>query len=421
MLDAGDFADEKSILVAGTNGTGAIRLLKKAGYDAMAVGNNEYLQGYEALKQMATIGLPMLACNLYDLHGTCIPGIQSHILLQRNQTRILLIGVCPFWDDPASTTCFTDMCGITALNPTPAIGNIMSSLHGQYDLCILLSHAGYDKDVRFAKEINGIDVIIGGHSHTYMEQPERVNGTWIHQSGSHGKWIGKLQLNGIRTKGQQIAVGTIPDAQTQAQVQEEEKRGIALLSKPSYPLSQALPYDPYHECAAVNAVSDALYRNYPCDFAMIHHGILSSSLTSPISRMSLLTASPSPLNPTSVFWTGKQIKEALSASFDPLFIKQYEKWAGFRGTVLGTLAVSHNVRIIKEPFSMTIQNQPLNENQIYHVETDDFLFRGSGYTMLKGSAFPETYAPGYIRDLLWDYLKHAPLVQDSFIQRIYAH
>lgn len=421
LLDAGDFADERSILVAGTAGTGAIRLLMAAGYDAMAIGNNEFFQGYDALKQMASLGFPMLACNLHDLHGNDIPGIRPYLLLQRNHLRLLVIGVCPYWDKPGDTTSFTDMSGITVFNPVDTIRQILTSLRGRYDRCILLSHAGYDNDILFAETINGIDAIIGGHSHTLMKQPEVINGTWIHQSGCHGEWIGELQLGEAETSGRQIPVGNVKDKEILALIRKEEKAGIANLSTPLYDLAQTLPYDAYRECAAVNAIADTLYQKFPCDFAMIHSGILSAPITSPVSQMSLLQASPSPLNPTSVFWTGKQIKEALIASFDDRFIRQYEKWAGFRGTVLGALGVSHNVQISKAPFTMTIQGQSLDEKKIYHVETDDFLFRGSGYTMLKGSRFPEQYAAGYIRDLLREGLRNPELVQIAFQKRIREH
>ena len=50
------------------------------------------------------------------------------------------------------------------------------------------------KTVKLRKQLNGLDCIIGGHSHTEMDEAEHINGTWIHQSGCWAKYLGKLTL-----------------------------------------------------------------------------------------------------------------------------------------------------------------------------------------------------------------------------------
>jgi 2',3'-cyclic-nucleotide 2'-phosphodiesterase (5'-nucleotidase family) len=59
---------------------------------------------------------------------------------------------------------------------------------------VLLSHNGADEDSVFASKFNGLDVIIGGHSHTPIFKPRSVNGVLICQAGSYGKYLGKLDL-----------------------------------------------------------------------------------------------------------------------------------------------------------------------------------------------------------------------------------
>src|SRR3546814_15253152 len=63
------------------------------------------------------------------------------------------------------------------------------------DLLVVLSHVGFPQDVQFAKDVPGIDVIVSGHTHNRMEHAIDVNGCLIFQSGCHGSFIGRLDLD----------------------------------------------------------------------------------------------------------------------------------------------------------------------------------------------------------------------------------
>ncbi|MFV0341323.1 MAG: metallophosphoesterase [Anaerocolumna sp.] len=73
ILDAGDFADFKRIELQGTDGMAAMELLEYAGYDALAVGNNETFQGLDILKFMSKNSkIPLLSCNMSDTNNRSI-------------------------------------------------------------------------------------------------------------------------------------------------------------------------------------------------------------------------------------------------------------------------------------------------------------------------------------------------------------
>ncbi|MBI5707079.1 MAG: hypothetical protein HZC36_08835 [Armatimonadetes bacterium] len=59
------------------------------------------------------------------------------------------------------------------------------------DLFIALTHIGITQDRRLAEACPELDLILGGHSHTVLEQPERIGTTWICQGGSHGRYVGR--------------------------------------------------------------------------------------------------------------------------------------------------------------------------------------------------------------------------------------
>ena len=59
---------------------------------------------------------------------------------------------------------------------------------------IVVSHVGIEVDREIARNVKGVDLIIGGHSHTPVRTPEKVNGTYIVQDWEYGKSLGRVDL-----------------------------------------------------------------------------------------------------------------------------------------------------------------------------------------------------------------------------------
>ncbi len=420
LLDAGDFADERSPIVSGSNGVLAMKLLLEAGYDAMAVGNNEFFAGPAKLTEMAQVGLPVLSCNIRKLNGEPIKGIKSHVIIEKSDMRVLIIGVSPFWSSTdSSDSVFTAMADILVLDPIDIMQNIIDSEKENYDCCIVLSHSGMNDDRIIGEKVRGIDMIIGGHSHDVIYLQWAGN-SLMHQSGSRGSHLGRVdcffidgKLYNARSDNYEIVDG--PDEEFLKLVRKYEDIGIENLKTVLYTIGKTLKYDPFNECQACNSVAESLYSLDQCDFALINNGILDCDIDAQISRYSLLTASPSILNPTLCYWRGSRIREAIRKSQEPEFISQNGMGAGFRGKVLGMLSFSHNIQINGD--DITVNGEKLDDEKTYAVMSDDYLLRGTGYQMLEGSEKPERYYPGYIRDLLMEKLKNPEIVALSQIRR----
>ena len=84
--------------------------------------------------------------------------------------------------------------GLAFLSPEKSVQEILTTRAAEADLVIVLSHLGLPADRRLARQVQGIHLIVGGHTHTRMEQPLQVNGTWIVQAWEHGKVLGCLDL-----------------------------------------------------------------------------------------------------------------------------------------------------------------------------------------------------------------------------------
>ena len=432
ILDSGDFADMISVMVSGTEGLGAMRLLKAAGFDAMAVGNNEFFEGIDTLSRMAD-AFPMMACNITDLQGRPVPNIIPYKLLERSGIRVLLIGACPFF---RGTQFFTDNAGVKLHDPAPMVSAILEKEKGNYDICILLSHLGLWHDTELVEKVQGIDLILGGHSHTEMSEPQIVNGTVIFHSGLHSKMLGRVEIildeadgteksgrRSVTINAENITGACEPYAELESVLAEETAKGIKTLSEPLFEISRELAFDAFSECPACNMVADSLKSEYGGDFALINNGIICRGFSGTVTKLSLLETSPSILNPTMVWWKGRNIREALAASFDQSFIRQSGRGPGSRSEVLGALAVSSNV-IVRKPQSgalpeVFVDGKPLEDGNIYCVMTDDYMYRGkAGYTMLSGSEKQEIYYDGYIRDMLEKTLRSQSLTDGAFTKRI---
>ncbi len=420
LLDAGDFADFKRIELQGTDGLAAMELLDTAGYDALAIGNNELFQGLDILKNMAlNAKIPLLSSNLRSLEHSEVEEIKRSVIINKNGLRILIIGASP------DIGPFNEMLGFTLIDYLEAVQNEVNESQNQYDVCILLSHLGMEKDKEIAEKISGIDIIIGGHFHILMDQPEIVNGTIIHTSGAQGEHIGKLVVEVSENQVQLLEgmnysfLKSEESAIIKELIKQNKEKAINKLSVPFCRIDKNLWHDVVEENPMTNFLADALQDFLVCDLGIINSGVVNGGIKKgDISRKKVIELCPSPLNPTSFKIQGKYLWEALQNSLDTDYCYADGRGAGFRGKYVGRLHVSgavieHNGRNIS---NITIHGVKLNMEQWYTVASSDYLQRGSGYLSLARNQ-DEQYSKEYLRDILQEYLKKEEFVDKAFVER----
>ncbi len=420
ILDAGDFADFKRLELQGTRGLAAMELLEYAGYDALTIGNNETFQGIDILQYMATnTKLPLLSSNIRSMTSTTIEGLKNSILLNKNGLRILIIGASP------DLGPFNELIGFTLIDDIEAITHEIEVNKGNYDVCILLSHLGMDKDKEMAEKVEGIDVIIGGHSHILMEKPEIINNKIIFTSGVFGENLGVLKLDVDKDKvellgGKNVAIqqengcNEIIDI-----IKRNKEKAIDHLSEPLYTLEKDLWHDVTEENPITNLLADALRDVLNCDLGIINSGVINGGIRKGnVTLKKLIELCPSPLNPTSFKIQGKYLWEALQNSTDTDYCYADGKGPGFRGKYVGRLHVSnavieHNGRKISDIY---INGEKLIAEKWYTVASSDYLQRGTGYASLMNCK-DEKYNKEYIRDTLREYLGKKDFVDKALIDR----
>lgn len=420
ILDAGDFNDFMRLELQGTCGIAGCSLLNIAGYDAIAVGNNEGFEGVEILEIMTASGLvPFVSCNLYKSDLSAIKGLNRSIIVEKAGLKFLIIGTSPRYNE------FFSLLGMHASDHIEGIKDELEKNIGKYDISILLSHSGMREDTELAENVGGIDVIIGGHSHILMDEAEKVKETIIHQSGSYGEHLGVLDIEVedgkiLDFKGSNIKVDALPmNKEISGELIRQKHIAVEALSKPLYEVDRDIWHDVVEENPITNLLADALAEVIPCDLSIINSGIISGGIRKgAVSNKKLLEISPSPLNPTYMEIKGKYIREALELSLQADVCLQDGKGSGFRGRYLGKLhvskaAIEHDGRNI---LRVRLNNGELEDEKIYRVSTSDYLQRGTGYPSLANNQ-NERYNPEYTRDVLREYLNKREFIEKCFMDR----
>ncbi len=405
VFDSGDFSDYRSVLISGTYGLGGLELLKYNHTNGEAIGNNEFFGGLDNLLKMINSGFPILSANLTLVDGSKIPGLKECVLIEKQGIRFLAIATSPYFGPRPENQVFLKMEGLASHDPIADLRRILDTYKGQYDYSILLSHQGYKHDLETVQQLKDLDLILGGHSHTLLTQPVISGKTLIAQSGAFGKNYLKLVLDfedhKLESWSYSLEEGSTKiDPGFQQVYDAQLNKGQKEYSKALCVLPGELPLDHYGESKAPNILCDILLQEYGGDFALINNGVLSAAIPQIVSKHKLLEAAPSPLNPTMIPWTGKQITEALELSFNSEYIHQEGKGPGFRGTCIGSLSFSYNVQIKPDLLEIIVSGKPLKSDQTYQVISCDYLQRGTAYPMLKVEDILSTFYRGYLRDAL---------------------
>lgn len=417
-LDSGDYADISSVAVLADGGVSAMKLMVDSQVDAMTLGNNEIDLGKEGIKALAQCGIPLVSANIRDTQYQPIDGILSSMILTRANQRFLILGVAPYYSNTfehESYNTFFLMGDIRTVEPIKLLKQALAEQAGKYDYCILLSHSGLIVDQRILAEVPEIQLCLGGHSHDIATKKG------YSQSG-RGERLGKVTLeitdSGIvEVENTQIDLAEVANERFDELYEEVKETTDKIMSKP-LPCIRELTFDALDESELINFICDGLMQEGESDLAIMHAGIAERNLTNPVSQKSLLETFPSKLNPTYYKIRGKAIREAIYLSLDSEHVKQAGRGAGFRGHILGTLGFSRNVQVVKGTGEITIDNQPLADEKIYNLVTDDYLQRGVGYPSLRVEDSQATFAPGFIRDIAEKNLMNVALYEQAKIKRV---
>jgi sulfur-oxidizing protein SoxB len=192
FLDGGDTWQNSytSLVSKGQDMVDCMALLKP---DAMT-GHWEFTLGTERVKELVQqIGFPFLAQNVRDTEWD-EPAFEAMRMLERGGVKIAVIG---------QALPYTAIANPRWMIPNWSFGirendlkaNVEKARKEGAELVVLLSHNGFDVDRKLAARVKGIDVILTGHTHDALPEAVKVGRTLLIASGSHGKFLSRLDLD----------------------------------------------------------------------------------------------------------------------------------------------------------------------------------------------------------------------------------
>jgi 5'-nucleotidase/UDP-sugar diphosphatase len=177
------------------HGKPALELLPKAGYDLVTLGNHDFDYGQEFLGEWTNHATyPILSANVRGKDGQMLPGVQASIIKEMDGYKVGFIGV--------TTQTTPEIClkenvkGLDFQDPVPAVKAEIQKLRDQgANLIGLIAHTEEREEERIAAEVQGIDFILGGHTHQVYKDAKVASGVPVYRSGSSREAIGKLSID----------------------------------------------------------------------------------------------------------------------------------------------------------------------------------------------------------------------------------
>jgi 5'-nucleotidase/UDP-sugar diphosphatase len=351
VLDAGD-QFQGSLMYTTYKGDVEAEFMQAIGFDAMAVGNHEFDDGPDNfIRFLQVVDFPVLSGNLDLSQNDALDAeVEDTIVLDVNGVQVGIVSAL------ATDTAETSSPGPTVIFQAEidAIQNDVDALTEQgVDIIIALTHVGLPADMRIAEAVTGLDVIVGGHSHTYLSanDPDRAGAypTWISnpdgamvpivQAYAYSKYLGHLEVtfddagNVVYADGNTMLLdaSVTPDPEIAARVAELagpiEEAMAEVIGETSEFIEGSREVCRAMECPMGNLVADAMLdrvRDQGIDVAIQNGGGLRASIDGgPITMGEVLTVLPFQNTVATFQLTGAQIVEALENG-----VSQVEDGAG---------------------------------------------------------------------------------------------
>lgn len=395
QFDAGDAFDRRYEEGRISRGRILPPVLTAAGVTLQTIGNDIGLvYGMQALSDMANAAdYPILGANLQHHDGTLVDGLQASVVLDGpDHLCIGVVGVTAPWDG------MYGLYGLAVPDEIDVVRQEVAALRARgADMVILLSHLGTEPDQQVAREVEGIDAIVGGHWHQLLPEGIEENGIPIVQAGNYAEHLGRLDLDvddaGHVVRWSATVIPNSPDVEpspaVEAAIALVAEQTAELKSRPVGKLASALSLDHYGESPLTNFIAGFLRERAGAEIGMVASGASHGPLPQGVvSHGEMATAVLVPIFPMVSIITGEALRAALERSLDPAVVQTMNN--SLRGTPYGVLGLSGvevtvdgNAPAGQRAAAVLVNGAPLDEKRHYRVahtdlDTPDTYLMGEG-------------------------------------------
>ena len=192
LLDGGD-TWQGSLTSNRTRGEDMVDCMRLLRPDAMT-GHWEFTYGEARVKQLIDgLGFPFLALNIRDTEWN-EPAFPAYQMFEKGGVKVAVLGQA-FPYTPVANPRWMMPKWTFGIREEDVRANVEKARREGAQLVVLLSHNGFDVDRKLASRVSGIDVILTGHTHDALPEAVRVGTTLLVASGSHGKFLSRLDLD----------------------------------------------------------------------------------------------------------------------------------------------------------------------------------------------------------------------------------
>ncbi len=433
-MDGGD-QFQGTLFYTHYKGKAAAEMMNRLGYEAMTVGNHEFDDGPEVLRAFVdAVEFPVLMSNAdVSNEPQLADAIMPSTVIEKNGERIGLIGLTPEDTDELSSSG----PNVTFQAPAEAVRREVEKLTADgINKIVVLSHSGYGVDKAVASQVAGVDVIVGGHTNTYLSNkaekaegpyPTMVAGpdggkTAIVSAYAYGKFLGRLDV--VFNDAGEIVEATGEPVIMDASVTEDAavKGRLEQLAEPlqaireevvaasDQPIGADRTVCRAEVCEMGVLVAEAMLdrvKDQGIDAAVTNGGGLRASIDAgEITMGEVLTVLPFQNTLSTFRIKGEHLVAALENG-----VSQVEEGAGRFPQVAGMSFVWDPSRPAGSRIaSVKIGGEALDPQATYGIVSNNYLRGGGdGYTAFEEHAIdPYDYGPG-LEAVVADYLaEHAP-------------
>ena len=194
LVDAGDTWHGAGFSVV-DKGVSMVKIMNAIGYDVMAPGNWEFVYSKEHLLGLVEqANFPVVAFNVTDKDWD-EPVFTPYVMKKVGELDVAVIGLTYPWTGLTSAVVGSAKWWKFGIREEAA-RELIAEIREEHDpdLVLLVSHGGYGLDQKFAQRVDGIDVLVSGHTHDPIFEPIVWNNTIVYQGGAHGKYVANLDV-----------------------------------------------------------------------------------------------------------------------------------------------------------------------------------------------------------------------------------
>ena len=389
-------------------------MMNKLGYDAMTVGNHEFDDGPEVLRGfMDAVNFPVLMSNADVSNEKFLAdALAKSAIIEKGGEQIGLIGLTPQDTDELSSPGPQ----VTFSDPTAAVQSEVDKLTRMgVNKIIVLSHSGYGVDIKVDAQTTGVDIIVGGHTNTYLSKisdraegpyPTMVGSTAIVSAYAYGKFLGELNVT-FNDAGEVVSATGEPLIMDAAVT--EDSATVTRIAEAAKPLEQIRKLVVAQanteivgvreacramECAMGNLITDAMLdrvKDQGIDVALQNGGGIRASIDAGDVTMGEVLTVLTFQNTLATFQvTGATLLEALENG-----VSQIEEGAGRFPQVAGMIYTFDALAPVGSRISdVTIGGADLNTDTVYGVVSNNYVRNGGdGYKMFLSAMNVYDYGP----------------------------